>query len=240
MNIFARKIHFYYRHREWADAIFDRLNGDDEGEIWAARRAVGEIVYKDGTVVRFIPATSQARGYRCNLAYIEASYVGGLDWIFCSTIVMPKMLGEWRNTGPGQVYALSDVKALMRDPDSTGFCIPAKEYFRAQEDMIDKVVKAIDDRVIKECEIANVNDELDTKVKIAELENFSSSAQLDDDCADEESIDKTLNDIKKKRPSYTFFHGSLEELEKKAKNGDIAQLDEYGIWWLKRVEDDCK
>lgn len=185
MNIFARKIHFYYRHKEWADAIFDRLVKEDEGEILAARRYIGEIVYKDETVVRFIPATSNARGYRCHLAYIEASYVGGLDWEFCSTIVMPKMLGEWRNTGPGQVYALSDVKALMRDLDSTGFCIPAKEYFRAEADMIDKVVKAIDDRVIKECEIVSVNNELDTKVKIAELENFSSSAQLEDNWADD-------------------------------------------------------
>lgn len=143
MNIFARKIHFYYRHKEWADAIFDRLNNDDEGEIWAARKAVREIVYKDGTVVRFIPATSQARGYRCHLAYIEASYVGGLDWEFYRAIVMPKMLGEWRNTGPGQVYALSDVKALMRDLDSTGFCIPAKEYFRAEADMVDKVAETL-------------------------------------------------------------------------------------------------
>lgn len=241
MNIFARKIHFYYRHKEWADAIFNRLNSDDEGEIWAARKAVGEIVYKDGTVVRFIPATSQARGYRCNLAYIEASYVGGLDWIFCSTIVMPKMLGEWRNAGPGQVYALSDVKALMRDPDSTGFCIPAKEYFRAEADMVNKVVKAIDDRVIKECEIANVNGELDTKVKIAELENFSSSAQLDDDCVDEDSIDNTMKAIKEKRLTYKIWHGTLDELTKIAQPGDITQQGDDGAYWLKRpIYDDCK
>ena len=188
MNIFARKIHFYYRHKEWADAIFDRLVKEDEGEILAARRAMKEIVYKDGTVVRFIPATSKARGYKCHLAYIEASYIGGLDWEFYSCIVMPQLLGDFKKVGPSEVYALSGVSALFGDWEDTGFCIPAREYFRAEADMVNKVVKAIDDRVIKECKIASVNNELDTKVKIAELENFSSSAQLkevkfiEDDC----------------------------------------------------------
>lgn len=167
MNIFARKIHFYYKHREWADTIFDRLNSDDKGEIWAARRTMGEIVYKDGTVVRFIPATSNARGYRCHLAYIEASYVGGLDWEFYNCIVAPKMLSDFKKVGPSEVYALSGVGALFGDWEDTGFCIPAKEYFKMQEDGIKKFIEEMDERVLKECDIAEYNNALVANVKIA-------------------------------------------------------------------------
>lgn len=211
MNIFARKIHFYYKHREWADAIFDRLNSEDTGEIWAARRTMGEIVYKDGTVVRFIPATSKARGYRCHLAYIEVNYVGGLDWEFCSTIVMPKLLGEWRNTGPGQVYALSGVGALFGDWEDTGFCIPAKEYFRMQEDGVKKFIEEMDKRVLKECDIAEYNNELIASVKIAaeadkRLKAKEAISKLGDWAAEnletaEEGIDAALKRAKRYAPA---------------------------------------
>lgn len=236
MNIFARKIHFYYRHKEWADAIFDRLVKEDEGEILAARRYIGEIVYKDETVVRFIPATSNARGYRCHLAYIEASYVGGLDWEFCSTIVMPKMLGEWRNTGPGQVYALSDVKALMRDLDSEGFCIPAKEYFRMQEDGVKKFIEEMDKRVLKECDIAEYNNALVADVKIAveadkRLKAKEATSKLEDYAAENP---ETAECMKKYIEDY-------ETLEEKIAGIDAAlrRAKKYAPKMI-HILDDCK
>lgn len=267
MNIFARKIGFFYKNREWAEEIFHKIiDMTDTKYLSGIRHARGEmqIIYADGTIVKFVEALEKARCHRFHMIYLEPT----ISYEFYNNVAMPYLMSF--TTGWSSAYVLSDSKALYREWSDTGFCMDAKEYYRQRKEAIDQLVKLLDDRIIKECEFAKTHNDLATQIKIAELENFSKSAYLEElsqkekqlekrlaaineigkwvdenpDIEDhdtmEKAIDNTLNEIKKKRPSYTLFCGSLEEVEKAAHNGDIIQQDDCGIWWLKRIEDDCK
>lgn len=167
MNIFARKIGFYYMNRNWAERIFDKIiNKTDKEHIKRMIKSstLMEIVYKDGTVVRFHKTTDQARGYRHHLAYMEA----GLSYDVYSTLVMPKMM--FKEYGGGQVFILSSAEALFHEWSDDGFCMEAEKYFRLyNKEYYEKIVKQIDERIKKECEIASVNDAIGTQIKLSKL-----------------------------------------------------------------------
>lgn len=171
MNIFARKIGFYYMNRDWAEEIFDKIINMTDKEyikLMVKSNTLMEIVYKDGTIVRFHKATDQARGYRHHLAYMEA----GLSYDVYSTLIMPNVM--FYDYGGGQVFVLSSGGTLFHEWNDTGFCIEANEYFRLyNKEYYEKIVKQIDERIKKECEIASVNDAIGTQIKLSKLEAIS-------------------------------------------------------------------
>lgn len=126
MNIFARKIAFFYKNREWAEKIFNKIleNTDDDCISTAVKRRDDmSIVYKDGTAVRFKPALENCRGFRHHLIYLEPE----VSYDFYECVARPKLIG--REYGGGQVFILSDAEALYRG-NIDGFCVDARDYFR--------------------------------------------------------------------------------------------------------------
>lgn len=131
MNIFARKIGFFYKNREWAEEIFNKIVESTDGELierMVKSKTMIEIVYKDGTVVKFIEALEKARGYRFNMIYLEPT----IDYEYYSTVAMPYLL-TFHFTGPAVAYVLSDSKALYREWGDDSFCVEAGEYYRKKD-----------------------------------------------------------------------------------------------------------
>lgn len=198
MNIFARKIAFFYKNREWAEKIFDKIleNTDDDCISTAVKRRDDmNIVYKDGTAVRFKPALENCRGYRHHLIYLEPE----VDYLFYECVARPKLIG--REYGGGQVFVLSDAESLYGG-NIDGFCVDARDYFRlydirqrememddmhwviAHRSLVELLVKHIDERIEKENKIAKTNDETFTQIKINQMETITEMVNnfIYDDC----------------------------------------------------------
>ena len=156
MNIFARRIGFFYRTQEWADKVYNTIVREDMGlgciETARPQKGFKDIVYKDGTMVKVIPAVNGARGNRFDVIYFEP----GIDIEIYHCIVAPTLIRN-RLRGTGEIYALSDIDALYRNWGDKCYCIAAKEYWMCGEpkldtNFIEKIEKEIDEamREIKE------------------------------------------------------------------------------------------
>lgn len=226
MNIFARKIGFYYMNRDWAEKIFDKITSMTDKEYierMIKSNTLMEIVYKDGTVVRFHKATDQARGYRHHLAYMEA----GLSYDIYSTLVMPKIM--FKEYGGGQVFVLSSAEALFHEWSDDGFCMDARDYFRMyNKEHYEKIVKQIDERIKKECEIASVNDAIGTQIKLSRLEAIS---KLGEWAAENPETAECMK-------RYIDDHETLEEMEEGI-DAALRRAKKYAPAMI-RILDDCK
>ena len=146
MNIFARKISFFYKNREWAEKIFDKIleNTDKEFILDVAKRRDDMwIIYKDGTKVSFRKALENCRGFRHHLIYLEPA----VSYDFYECVARPKLIG--REYGGGQVFVLSDAEALYHGSIDS-FCVDARDYYFKK--YVEKSRINIDDEEIDSCE----------------------------------------------------------------------------------------
>ena len=128
MNIFARRIGFFYRTQEWADKVYNTIVREDMDygciDFARSQRGFKEIAYKDGTMVKVIPAVNGARGNRFDVIYFEP----GVDIEIYHCIIAPTLIRD-RLRGTGEIYALSDIDALYGKWGDKYYCILAKEYW---------------------------------------------------------------------------------------------------------------